>query len=323
MEYALATQETDSLLFEMLKFLLQAVFATMEEEKEGVINVAATLRASSRQKQSSPPTTTAEGGSLGAGESPPKDSGDAVSEAKLETEAENVDGGCTDGGKEITNDEEAPVIMGDVTEGAEKEEEEAEEEEKPLDMQLQAVKVSAVALVGWPQITQRVRIQELVLDPFTCTEVLRLHFLTSGGYLDSSERNSIRHYRRGGYTDADDPAIELHLRRPDLFQKLATTSVYALSPSDKTALLSTLCSQLLSYAATREYLDEAAGRLKNARKRIREMQFTEERRKRGEKAALWKERKEKAAQLKKQQQQREEEEGKLRSRSVYSRQTQS
>jgi len=37
MEHALVTNDMDSLLFDILRFLLQAIFATMEEERSGFI----------------------------------------------------------------------------------------------------------------------------------------------------------------------------------------------------------------------------------------------------------------------------------------------
>jgi len=129
----------------------------------------------------------------------------------------------------------------------------------------------------------------LVLDAYTCTEVLRLHLLASGGYADSGDRSWFRHSRRGGYSDADDPAIAFRLRRPDILDALSHSSIYDLLPVDKLEVLSTLCSQLLSYSVVREYIDEAAARAKLARRKIREVLFSEERRKKEEKSAQHKE----------------------------------
>ena len=173
-------------------------------------------------------------------------------------------------------------------------EEEDPEVEKPLDLRVESIMTSAVVFAKWSNLTQQASLMELVLDPYTCTEVLRLHLLSSGGYRDVGDRNWFRHARRGGYADSDDPAVALRLRRPDILDSLARVSAYDLSPADKLEVLSTLCSQLLSYSVTREYMEESAVRAKKARKQIRGIQFSEERRKKEEKAALHKEKMEKA-----------------------------
>ena len=166
--------------------------------------------------------------------------------------------------------------------------------EKPLDLRVESIMTSAAVFAKWSNLTQQASLMELVLDPYTCTEVLRLHLLSSGGYRDVGDRSWFRHARRGGYSDSDDPAVALRLRRPDILDSLARVSAYDLSPADKIEVLSTLCSQLLSYSVTREYMEESAVRAKKARKQIRGILFSEERRKKEEKAALHKEKMEKA-----------------------------
>ena len=181
------------------------------------------------------------------------------------------------------------------------EEGEEGEESQPLSVQMKSVISSASHYSKWSHRTQSVDIDKLVLDPYTCTEVLRLHLLSSGGYADSGDRSWFRHARRGGYSDADDPAVALRLKHPDIISSLAHSSVYSLPASDKLEILSTLCSQLLSYSVSREFIEEAFARAKKARRQIREIQATEEKRKREEKAAIIKEKKEEKARLKKKQ----------------------
>ena len=255
-EYALVSCDISSLLFEIVKFLLQAIFATMEEELESWVEMA-----------------SGEGGKDG------EKGGEEVKTEAMETEGEDVKKGAEDG-----------VLTDDEME---------ETEEKPLDLRVQSVRATAMTFAKWSHITQRMMLSELILNPYTCTEVLRLHLLSSGGYAEYRDRNWFRHCRRGGYSDADDPAIALRLRRPDIIDSLSRTSIYDLSPADKIEILSTLCLQLLSYSVTREHIEDAIARAKKARKQIREIQFSEERRKREEKSALYKEKKEKSR-LKKQ-----------------------
>ncbi len=229
------SKDPDSLLYEVAKFLLQAVFAIMEEEKESQVNVYV---------------------------------GDSVTE--LEGKAEGVETESAD--CEDQASEGAEALM----------EEEMGEERKGLDVRVETVKASASLFAKWPFLTQRSVLSELVLDPFTCSEILRLHLLASGGYTDVPERRFFRVHRRGNYTDADDPSIALRLRRPDLLEALAQSCIYDLPPVDKLELLSTLCSQLLTYSVSREHMEEAAHRAKMARKAIREVLRSEDRREKEE-----------------------------------------
>ena len=226
-----------------------------------------------------------------------EDDGETISEEK---ESENVDQEKmeegADGGESHKDQEEgAPVFNADNEMDAI-----TTEETKPLDVRIQGIITSAMIFSSWTRLTQHISLNEMVLNPYTCSEVLRLHLLSSGGYAETGDRNWFRHSRRGGFSDSDEPAIALRLQRPDIFDSLARSSIFSLSSSDKLQILSTLCSQLLTYSVAREYIDEASIRAKNARKKIREIQFSEERRKKEEKAALHKIKMEKAR-LKKQQ----------------------
>ena len=274
----MATHDMDSLFFDILRFLLQAIFATMEEENEIKVKVTNS-------------------------EEPNKLESEMESEVARSEHHEAVNE--TNGAekhKMVVDDEVGEKRDGSTEDAAMSDEEMdrgEEEEEKPLDVQVESIKVSAANFAKWSYRTQRTPLNQLVLDAYTCTEVLRLHLLASGGYAESGDRSWSRHSRRGGYGDADDPAIALRLRRPDILDTLSRFSVYDLPPVDKLEIFSTLCSQLLSYSVAREYIDEAAARVKNARRRIREIQFSEERRKKEEKSAQHKEKMVKAR-LKKQ-----------------------
>lgn len=262
MEHALVTNDMDSLLFDILRFLLQAIFATMEEENEKKVNFT-------RRED------------LEGTSKPELENGDDV----MTEDSVNK----TDGAEKMNVDGEAGQEREGTTPVNDEEMERTEEEEKPLDVQVESIKTSAAMFAKWSHLTQRTPLSELVLDAYTCTEVLRLHLLASGGYADSGDRSWFRHSRRGGYSDADDPAIAFRLRRPDILDALSHSSIYDLLPMDKLEVLSTLCSQLLSYSVVREYIDEAAARAKLARRKIREVLFSEERRKKEEKSAQHKE----------------------------------
>ena len=157
-----------------------------------------------------------------------------------------------------------------------------QDKERSLDVRLAALKSSAAVFAKWSHLTQSTSLQKLVLDPYTCSEVLRLHFLSSGGYHESGDRNWCRHSQRGGFLDSDDPVLELRLSRPNLIEDLAVTPLYDLPPADKLALLSTLCTQLLMYAVSRDHMDDISVQLKELRSKSRGL-LNEERKRREEK----------------------------------------
>ena len=256
LERALVSSDTDTILFDVVRFLVQAVFAAMEEDHENVVNM----------KDAVPLSEEGEG------------------EEKKEEGGEEEERGRRE--QELGRGEEE--MGGEEVEG---------EEEKPLDILVESICGSSVAFAQWSRVTQRLPLSQLVLDPYTCSEVLRLHLLASGGYSETAYRKRFRSYRRGGYTDGDNPVIDLRLRRPDLLTTLSQTSMYDLSPQDKLEIASTLCSQLLTFSVAREHIEESTAQGKNVRRKIRQLQFGEERRKRESRQQRAKERKEKGKQL--------------------------
>lgn len=263
----------------------------MEEEHESVVDV----KKSGSKKDSSTSGTSA------LDSEPVEDEQDkSVSESGKSSPVASEESKIIDSG-EKKDDGQKDLEQAELTDNIEGAEDNEGEESQPLNVQVESVISSASTFSKWSHLTQSVNINELVLNPHTCSEVLRLHLLSSGGYVDSGERSWFRHSRRGGYSDTDDPAVALRLKRPDILSALAHSSIYSLSVADKLEVLSTLCSQLLTYSVSREFIDEALIRAKQAKRQIREIQFTEERRKKEEKAAIIKEKKEEKARLKKQQ----------------------
>ena len=283
----------------------------MEEEHESIVNIKKSSgkkdTVASLPHEAEPMDTSKEAVSstTGGQESTqsdagsPKSSPDATEESKTMEEVKDEE-------KKLEQSEETAGNVDSVLTGDEHDEVEEGEKIQPLNVQMKSIISSASSYSKWSRHTQSIDLHELVLDPYTCSEVLRLHLLSSGGYADSGERSWFRHARRGGYSDSDDPAVALRLKHPDILSSLAHTSVYSLPVASKLEVLSTLCSQLLTYSVSREFMDEAFSRAKKARRQIREIQFTEERRKKEEKAAIIKEKKEEKARLKKQQESEKE-----------------
>lgn len=242
LERCLLRSDTDTILFDVMRFLIQAVFAVMSEDHEDIV--------SSQQAVKIQGANGEEGEMVG-------------SEGSVRGKDEEVD-------------------------------EVEREEEEDKDVIVESIRKSSMMFAQLSQKTQRLPLSQLVVDPYTCSEVLRLHLLASGGYSDTSSRKRFRSYKRGGYTDADNPAIALRLRRPDMLTTLSRMSIYDLSPQDKLEILSTLCGQLLTFTVTREHIEESSIQCKRVRRKMRELQYYEERRKREHKA---KEKKEKLKKL--------------------------
>ena len=271
----------------------------MEEEHESIVHIK---KSSTKLLKQSPTTLSIDSEPMETSKEATTTTGSAAEDQSkdkvVDSEKSSPD---ADESKTLGKEEGEKMEVMDNAEGALSGDEEDKEQSQPLSVQVESIMSSASSYSKWSRQTQSVDLDKLVLDPYTCTEVLRLHLLSSGGYDDSVDRNSFRHSRRGGYSDADDPAVALRLNHPDVIRSLANTSVYSLPVGDKLAVLSTLCSQLLSYAVSREFIDEACARAKKARRQIREIQANEEKRKKEQKAAIMKEKKEEKERLKKKQ----------------------
>ena len=129
----------------------------------------------------------------------------------------------------------------------------------------------------WPLKCQGVPLRNLPLDYNTLSEILRLHLLSSGAVQTTTATNQFRHYRRGGYSQQDDPGIDFCIRHPQLLSRLSRKPVYDLSAEDKLSLLSVLCNQLMTYSVVRDALSENNSSLKAVRKKYRFLQFELER----------------------------------------------
>ena len=246
----------DSHLYDIVKFLLQTIFAYKEEEHEFHVGVVSSEKKSLLETEGS------------------KKEAEEVKEERAHVlQVESDDKVSADGG--TRPEAEKKSEDGHLSE----EEEDGVVVEKRLDRRLDNIKVAARATAKWSLVTQSAYLHQLILDPYTCSEVLRLHLLSSGGYLDTGEKSWFRHAHRGGYSDADDPAVELQLRRPDILDRLAHITVYDLQPADKLEVLSTLCSQLLSYSVARDHVEVARARVKKAQRTLRELCLAEDRRK--------------------------------------------
>ena len=73
-------------------------------------------------------------------------------------------------------------------------------------------------------------LRNLPLDGFTLSEVLRLHFLSSGA--KATPGNVKFHYQqRGGYTPLDDAGLEFRQNEAAILKSLAHNSIYEMTVS--------------------------------------------------------------------------------------------
>ena len=71
-------------------------------------------------------------------------------------------------------------------------------------------------------------LSKLPMDGFTLTEILRLHFLSSGAK-GSETNNRWRYQQRGGYTPQDDAGLEFRRNETTILKSLAETNVFDLN----------------------------------------------------------------------------------------------
>lgn len=114
----------------------------------------------------------------------------------------------------------------------------------------------------WPQRYLSLNMSELPIDATTLTELLRLHFLTSGARLSEMGAKH-RFQERGGFQNGDDPGVQFCLENPGILQALSTRTVYELETDDIMSILRCLINQILSYSSVRDMIEE---RLENSSK---------------------------------------------------------
>ncbi|XP_057315338.1 bromodomain adjacent to zinc finger domain protein 1A-like isoform X2 [Hydractinia symbiolongicarpus] len=146
---------------------------------------------------------------------------------------------------------------------------------------------NARAAAVWPMLYQGMALRDLTIEPYSLTEILRLHILSSGVQIGGIV-NYVDWQRRGQYQMSDDPCVSFRHREYMIMTKLMTNSVYDLGIDEKLKVLVLLCNQALMLSTTREYMEDAVDKIKSLRKELRELQHEENRRRRMVAQERWK-----------------------------------
>lgn len=216
-EDALLSRDIQGPLYDIVKFLLQSVFAAMEEDRELKVSLSEVRGTNSHSPVPQDPSDTTDG-------------------------VNNVD-------KEVGKEE--------------------QDEKQDGGSRVKLTDASLHAL--WPLQHQGVALNELVLNSYTLSEVLRLHLLSAGGYHDDSERKTLRYQRRGGYTDKDNPTVTFRTENATLLDSLKHKSVFDMDINDRILILKTLCSELLTFTTTRDAIEESKYKWKIANRNYQEI----------------------------------------------------
>ena len=76
-------------------------------------------------------------------------------------------------------------------------------------------------------------LSEISIEPFSLTEVLRLHILSSGVRIGGPIVDVQEWKRRGEYQLSDDPCVSFRHREQEIMKWIMTSSVYDLAPKEK------------------------------------------------------------------------------------------
>lgn len=117
-------------------------------------------------------------------------------------------------------------------------------------------------------------VDKLPLYPLTASEILRLHFLSSGARINDLGARW-RYQERGMYTSEDDPGLYFRVHQPHILKALAQNNVAELSIDYKLKIMSCLMHQILTYADVRDVIEERIESSRQAKLDLRSAMATE------------------------------------------------
>ncbi|EDW15404.1 uncharacterized protein Dmoj_GI24812 [Drosophila mojavensis] len=120
-------------------------------------------------------------------------------------------------------------------------------------------------------------LNELPMDALTLSEVLRLHLLASGAFVqDRPEKWRIMY--RNGYSSIEDPGLHLRLKHTHILRALRTQSIGQLDFVDIMRVINCLMAQILTYSGTINVIEERMERTAKAKSELRALVITENKR---------------------------------------------
>lgn len=149
----------------------------------------------------------------------------------------------------------------------------------------------ATVAAKWPRKYLNLSMYDLPIDATTLTELLRLHFLTSGARL-SDVGTKYRFQTRGGFQGSDDAGVSFCIENPHVIRALSRRTVYELPLTDIMSILKCLVAQIMSYSTFRETFDERSEKMNKARASLRNLQLADRKREANlvaEKKEIWEE----------------------------------
>lgn len=123
------------------------------------------------------------------------------------------------------------------------------------------------------------KINEMVMDSTTISELLRLHLMGSGAIV-SDRSSKYRFASRGGYKSHDDPGLILCTKYPHIIKFLSQYSIFQLPTRDILRILGCLTDQILTYSNLRDVLEDRLEKSSSAKLEYRSLKANEGRRER-------------------------------------------
>ncbi|CAH1389908.1 unnamed protein product [Nezara viridula] len=143
------------------------------------------------------------------------------------------------------------------------------------DADMVSVVKAATVSESWIRKHHSLPLCQLTVDPTTLTEVLRLHFLSSGAAPAKSKTAKWRYQARGGYCNNDDPGVLFKLRKPQIIEKLGQSNICDFSIDEKVSIINCLMEQILTYSTPRDIVEEGCDKARSARIELRSVRAAE------------------------------------------------
>jgi len=136
---------------------------------------------------------------------------------------------------------------------------------------------AATKVAAFPRESLGLTLREVHLDPWSITEILRLHLEGSGGYRGYNLQDW-RHYNRGGFRLEDDYGFQFCLEEPQIISSLREKSVFELSITEKLKIMTCMMNQMLSFAGVRDEVDMRSDNARGVAQELRECRAEENKR---------------------------------------------